>query len=204
VQQDVEGHYQLFVFAGNLPWLYFASAAGVGAASVVSNSNLVTKTYFPRILIPLAAVASPLIDFFFSFVVFLGLFAWYREWPSWHIVFLPLFIVLVVNAALGLTLLLAPIVVRWRDINFVLPFVIQLWFYVTPIVYPIEKIPERWRLVVSLNPLTGVIDGFRWCMQSNVPLHPWLLALSVGVSCVVTLAGLITFRRGERRFADVI
>ena len=204
VQKDVKGHYQLFVFSGNLPWLYFASAVGVGASSVLSNANLVTKTYFPRLLIPLAAIVAPLIDFLFSFLVFLGLFLYYREWPTWHIVFLPLFLLLVVNAALGLTLLMAPIVVRWRDINFVLPFVLQLWMYATPIIYPIEKIPQRWRFVVALNPLTGVIDGFRWCTQSGMPLHAGLLALSVAVSCVVTFVGLVTFRRGERRFADVI
>jgi lipopolysaccharide transport system permease protein len=196
--------YPLFVFSGLMVWLYFASAIGAGTASIVGNVNLITKASFPRLYVPTAAVAAPLVDLVLAFAVLLGMFAWYARLPSWHVVFLPFLVVLVVLAALGVSLWLAAATVRYRDIPFALGFATQLWMYATPVIYPVTLVPDSWRWLLALNPLTGVVDGFRWSVIGGAAPGGGVLAGSIGITLALVVGGLVFFRRVERTFADVI
>ncbi len=196
--------YPLFVFTGLLAWTYFSSTLTGGASSVVGSANLVTKAYFPRLYVPLAAVAAPLVDFALSFVVLVGMFAWYQRFPSWHIVFLPFFVALALLAGLGISLWLAPITVRFRDVPFALPFIVQLWMYATPVIYPVTLVPPHWRWLISVNPLTAVVEGFRFSLLGPGSPGATALGSSIGISVALVATGLVYFRRMERRFADLI
>lgn len=196
--------YPLFVFTALLAWTYFSSTVTGGASSVVGSGGLITKAYFPRLYVPLASVAAPLVDFALSLVVLIGMFAWYRRVPSWHLVFLPLFLLLALVIGLGISLWLGPLTVRFRDVPFALPFVVQIWLYVTPIIYPISFVPERFRWLLALNPVTAVIDGFRYSLLGSGGPSVSLLAISMGVAAALTVSGLVYFRRAELRFADLM
>lgn len=194
--------YPLFVYAGLLVWTYFSSA-GIGAsASLLANASLLSKSYFPRLHAPLAATVAPLVDFVLAFVVVLGLFAYYGVAPSWHIVFLPAFLLLALAAALVLGLWLAGLTVRYRDIPFALPFVLQVWMYATPVIYPPSLVPERFRWLIALNPLTAVVDGSRWAVVGGAAPGVVPLAASTGIVALALAGGLLVFRRSERTFAD--
>jgi lipopolysaccharide transport system permease protein len=196
--------YPLFVFAGILPWTYFASSLSQGSLSVAGNASLVTKVYFPRLILPLAASVVALVDFVMSFGVLLVLFLWYGHWPHWHVVFLPLFIALTWLIAIGVGLWLSALNVRYRDVPYAIPFLTQLWLYASPVIYPVTLVPAHWRWLLALNPMAGVIDGFRWAVLGRGDLHAGLLAIGVAVAAVLFSSGLVYFKRVERRFADVM
>jgi lipopolysaccharide transport system permease protein len=201
-QYDVP--YPLFVYAGLLPWMYFASSLTLSSQSLIGNANLVTKVYFPRLLLPLASIVTPIVDFLIAFVVLIGLGLWYHWIPTWHVVTLPAFLFVALLAAFGIGLWLAAINVRYRDVPYAVPFVIQLWFYATPVIYDVTLVPKDWRWLLALNPMTGVVDGFRWSVLGTGAAHLAVFATSAAVGVVLTLTGLLYFKHVERRFADVI
>jgi lipopolysaccharide transport system permease protein len=195
--------YPLFLYAGLLVWSYFLSALPGAAAALLNNANIIGKIYFPRLYAPIAQVTAPLIDFLIAFFVLIGLFAYYGRWPSWHIVFLPVFILLAVLAALGFGIWLCGISVRYRDIAFTIPFVLQLWFYITPVLYPVGRLPEPYRKLIAINPMTAVVDGFRWSLLGISRPNVGVLLASTGVVFAVLISGLLVFRRAERTVVDM-
>jgi lipopolysaccharide transport system permease protein len=196
--------YVVFAFAGFLPWTYFAQALGRSSVSLVGNAHLITKVYFPRLMIPLAAIATPAVDFCLSLVSVFGLMLWFRITPTWGLLAVPLFLLMAAMTALAVGLWLAPLNVRYRDVNHTIPFLIQAWMYCSPVVYPLSLVPERWQLVYSLNPIVGVIEGFRWSLLGTETPDVQAIVVSVVVTLPVLLGGLVFFRRMERGFADVI
>jgi lipopolysaccharide transport system permease protein len=196
--------YAVFVYTALLPWTYFSQALSRSGTSLVGNANLITKVYFPRLLIPVASVIAPAVDFLFAFVVLLGLIAWFGIVPTWGALALPLFFVLAMITALAIGLWLAPLNARYRDVGHTIPFLTQFWMFASPVVYPVSMIPEPWRLVYSLNPMVGVIEGFRWALlgKENPDFAPILV--SVAVVLVLLAGGLVFFKRMERTLADVI
>jgi lipopolysaccharide transport system permease protein len=196
--------YPLFVFAGLLPWTYFAASLTLSSQSLVSNANLVTKVYFPRLLIPLASIAVPIVDFVIALGVLGGMFAWYGRLPSWHIVFIVVFVLMALLTALGVGLWLSALNARYRDVPYIVPFMTQLWFFLTPVVYGVGLVPQDWRWLIALNPMAGVVDGFRWATLGGGDPHYQVLATSAVIAVLLTLSGLVYFRKVERGFADVI
>ena len=196
--------YVVFAFAGFLPWTYFSQALSRSSVSLVGNAHLITKVYFPRLIIPLAAVTTPAVDFVLSLLSLFGLMFWYRVMPTWNLLALPLFLLLAALVALAVGLWLAPLNVRYRDVNHTIPFLVQAWMYASPIVYPLSLVPERWRLLYVLNPMVGVIEGFRWSLTGGGNPNLVALTASVTVAALAFLGGLMFFRRMERAFADVI
>jgi lipopolysaccharide transport system permease protein len=196
--------YVVFAFAGFLPWTYFAQALGRASGSLVDRAQLITKIYFPRMMIPLAAVATPAVDFSLSLITLFGLMAWYGVPPGVSLLGLPAYLLLAGTIAFALSLWLAPINVRYRDVGHTIPFLIQAWMYASPIVYPLSLVPEPWRVVYSLNPMVGVIEGFRWCLVGADKLNVTAVLMSLAVTLPLLLGGLVFFRRMERAFADVI
>lgn len=196
--------YPVFAFTGLLPWAYFSQALSRTSASVVSSSNLVTKIYFPRLLIPLAAAISPVVDLLISFVVLLFLMGWYRITPGWGLLALPLLIFLVILATLAVGLWSAALNVRYRDVGSIMPFVIQIWMYASPIAYPVSMVPAKWQALYGLNPLVGVIEGFRWALLGK-PFPPLsVMGTSTAMILVLFFGGLIYFKWSEQSFADII
>jgi lipopolysaccharide transport system permease protein len=196
--------YSVFAFAAVLPWTYFAEAVRRSATGLVGDADLIRKIYFPRLIIPLAMVATPLIDFAMGFIVLLALMAWHGLWPTWHMLALPVLLLGTVLLALTFGLWLAPVNVRYRDIVHTLPFLLQVWMYATPIVYPLSMIPEQWRPLYSVNPTVGLIEGFRWSIFGKGTVDLTAIAIGLGVTIVALLAGLVYFRKMERSFADFI
>ncbi len=196
--------YPLFAFAGVLPWTYFAEAVRRSGVGLVTDAELVRKIYFPRLIMPLANVVSPLVDFCIAFVVLLVVMAFYGIAPNVKMLVIPLLMVVAALLALSIGLWLAPINVRFRDIKHTLPFMIQIWMYASPIVYPLSMVPEQWRMLYSLNPMVGVIEGFRWAVFGQGAPNFMALGMSAIIIVVLMVGGLIFFRRMERTFADVI
>lgn len=196
--------YAVFAFAAMLPWTYFAEALRRGGTGLVDDSDLIRKIYFPRLIIPLAAVITPMVDFLLSFLVLLVLLVWYGIMPTWNVVFLPLFLVVAMILALAVGLWLGPINVRFRDVKHTLPFLIQIWMYASPVVYPVSIVPERWKLLYSLNPMVGVIEGFRWALLGKENPDFQAIGLSGSLVLLVLLSGIVYFKKMERSFADVI
>jgi lipopolysaccharide transport system permease protein len=196
--------YPVFAFAAVLPWTYFAEAVRRAATGPVSNSDLVQKVYFPRLIIPLAGVIAPLIDFVVAFVVLLGVMLWFGLMPSVRLLAVPPLLVVAALLALAVGLWLGPVNVRFRDVQHTLPFMLQIWMYATPIVYPISIVPMDWRWLYSLNPMVGVIEGIRWAVVGKS--NPDIVSIGIGVAtiAVLVIGGVIFFRRMERSFADVI
>jgi lipopolysaccharide transport system permease protein len=196
--------YPLFAFAATLPWTYFAEAARRSSVGLVSEAELVRKIYFPRLVIPLAAVTGPLVDFTLAFAVMLVTLVVYRYPIGWHVIFIPAFILIAVLLALAVGLWLSPINVRYRDVTQTLPFLLQVWMYASPIVYPLSLVPARWKVLYSLNPMVGVIEGFRWALLGKTQPDPVAMLMSLGVIVLALWGGLVFFKRRERSFADVI
>jgi lipopolysaccharide transport system permease protein len=196
--------YPIFAYTALLPWGYFSSAMTRGGLSVVASTHLVRKVYFPRLIIPIAAITTPLLDFLLAFLVLLGMMAWYRIVPSLALLTLPLFMALAMMTAMAVALWLAPINVRYRDIGHVLPFMAMLWMYASPVAYPVSLIPERFRAIYGLNPMAGVIEGFRWAMLGKAPPDPAVLLTSTTVVLVLFLGGLVFYSRQQDDFVDVI
>jgi lipopolysaccharide transport system permease protein len=196
--------YPIFAFAGLLPWTYFSQSISRSGASLVSDANLIKKIYFPRLVIPTAAVVAPLVDFALSFLILLVLMGWYRVQPGWGVVTLPLFTALAVCAALGVSLWLSALNVRYRDVGHAIPFLVQFWMYASPIVYPMSLIPERWRTLYSLNPMAAVVEGFRWGLLGKQSPDWSVIAIGTVVAVVLFASGLVFFKRMERSFADIV
>ena len=196
--------YPIFTYSALLPWTYFASSVALSSGSVVSNRALVTKVYFPRVLLPLAGVSVPLVDFAFAFVVLFGMMAWFSVWPSFAIVLAPLFLVMALAAALGVGLFFSAVAVRYRDVPYAIPFVIQIWLYLSGVVYAISALPERWQWVLALNPMTTVINGFQWGVLGTAPPDLAKALVGAGVTIAFVVVGLWYFRRSEPKFADTI
>jgi len=196
--------YPIFTYSALLPWTYFASALALASASLVANVNLVTKVYFPRLLLPLAATCVPVIDFLLSISVLVGMMAWFSVWPGPAVVLAPLFLVLAAVTAIGFGLFLSAVNVRYRDVPYAIPFVIQIWLYVSGVIFPISSLPTWEQWVLSLNPMTAVIAGFRWCVVAAPAPNPGQTLVSVVAALVFFVLGLAYFRRSEPRFADTI
>lgn len=196
--------YPLFVTPAVLAMMYFASALSGAGSSLISNGGLISKVYFPRLYAPFSSALTPLIDFGLSLVVLLALFAYYHRWPSWHIVFLPAFLALAALVAVGFGMWLAGPSVRFRDVGFALPFVLQLWQYATPVIYPVSFVPPEYRWLLALNPLTAVVAGFRWSLLGTPFGETKVLLVSLALSLVVATTGLFAFRRAERTIVDMI
>jgi lipopolysaccharide transport system permease protein len=195
--------YPIFSYAGLLPWSFFAAAVTAGSNSVVGSSNLIKKVYFPRLIVPAAAVAAALVDFAIAFVVFIGLFAYYRFVPTWNLLlFLPL-VVLTTLFALAVALWTSALNVKYRDVRHAIPFVVQVWMFVSPVIYPSSLMPEKWRWVLTINPMTGIIDGFRASLLGQ-PVMWGSLAYSGAVTLAALLFAAFSFRHMERQFADVV
>ena len=195
----------LLVFAAVLPWQFFSTALSDASGSLVSNANLISKVYFPRLIIPCAAVVTSLVDFLITLGLLAVLMLWYRYLPGWQIVFLPLFLLLTFGLSFGFGLFLAALNVEYRDFRFIVPFVVQLGLFISPIAFSTSDVPENWRMLYALNPMVGVIDGFRWCvLGGHTPLDPQTFGLSLVVTILFLVLGIWYFRRMERGFADVI
>ena len=197
--------YPILVFAALLPWQFFANALTDGSASLVSSANMVSKTYFPRIIVPIASVAVSAVDFVISLVILAGLMVLYAVAPGWKVLLLPLFLLLAGIATLGVTILFSSLNVRYRDFRYVVGFIVQFGLFVSPVGFSSSIVPEQWRTLFALNPMVGIIEGFRWCLaESPQTLEPASLILSVLVSSALLGIGVAYFRRTERTFADVI
>lgn len=197
--------YPSLVVAGVLPMQYFASALTLSSLSLLSNLQLVTKVYFPRTLLPLSGVTVPLVDFVIGLPILLALIAYYDTWPSgWNVLAAPLFILLAVITVLGLGLLLSAINVRYRDVRYMIPVFLQVLPLLSGVMFAVDQIPEKWQWILSLNPMTGVISGWRWAMLDAAPPDLDKLAVGVAVALVLFLGGLAVFRASEPRFADTI
>ena len=196
--------YPVFAYCALLPWNYFAGAMDRAGNSLVGNANLITKVYFPRLVIPISAVAAGLVDFTISFVVLLGLMLYYKITLTWMIFTIPLFVLLAVLTALAVSLWLSALNVQYRDVQYMIPFLIQAWMYASPVAYSAGLIPTGpWRIIYGLNPLAGVIQGFRWALLGGNPPDE-LMVISVVMVLLLLVSGLYYFRRMERTFADVV
>lgn len=197
--------YPILVFAAMLPWQFFASALSDCSNSLVGNANLISKIYFPRLIIPASTVAVNLIDFALSAAILGALMIWYHCLPTWHLLALPVFILLAVATAVGSGVLFAALNVKYRDFRYVVPFVVQFGLYVSPVGFSSSVVPMRWRLIYSMNPMVGIIDGFRWSLIPNSPPIYWPGSLmSASVIVVLVTLGIWYFRSTERMFADLI
>jgi lipopolysaccharide transport system permease protein len=197
--------YPILVFVALLPWQFFSNAFTEAGVSVINNANMITKVYFPRLVVPTSAVIVCFIDFLISAIILAGLMLWYGVIPDWRIITLPVFVIVALAASLGAGLWIAALNVKYRDFRYVVPFVVQLGLYVSPVGFSSAVVPEKWRLLYSLNPMVGVIDGFRWAIfGAKSPLYWPGLLLSLTVVAVLLVTGLLFFRKTERGFADLI
>jgi lipopolysaccharide transport system permease protein len=199
----VDVPYPVFVFAGLLPWTLFAAVLGQAGVSLLNSGNMISKVFFPRLLVPLASAGTALVDFLLAFVVMVFMMAGYGVTPSPQLLLLPLMLAGVLTAAIGMGTLLAALVVAYRDFRHVLGFLTQLWMFASPVVYPMEVVPDRWQLLYALNPMVGMISGFRSCLL-GLPFHWDVIGVSFLTGLAMLVVGLFYFRRQERRFADIL
>ncbi|MFD0930361.1 ABC transporter permease [Methylophilus glucosoxydans] len=199
--------YPILVFAGLLPWQFFSTAFAEAGNSLISNANMISKIYFPRMIIPVSAIIVTLVDFLISFFILVILMFWYGYQPSLHILLLPLFILMSILAALGAGLWIAALNVEYRDFRFIIPFILQFGLYISPIGFSSSIIPEKWKLLYSINPMVGIIDGFRWAIlghHATSKIYLPGLYLSLSLILLILITGIRFFRNTERSFADVI
>jgi len=197
--------YPIFSYTALLPWGLFVNALNQGSRSLVAHNNMVTKIYFPRLILPMASVFAGIVDFAIAFVILVFLLFYYQVTPAWHLLWtLPLFLLLAVVTALGVALWLSAINVQYRDVNQALPFLTQFWLFATPVAYSSSVISEKWQLLYSLNPMAGVVNGFRWALLGSGNGPDAALWVSVGISVLILVSGLFYFRSMERTFADTI
>ncbi len=196
--------YPVFAFCALLPWQLFAHALAESSNSLVANERLITKVYFPRLIVPVAAVLGGLVDFVIAFVVLLAMMAYYGITPGWAVLTLPFFVLLAVMTALGVGLWLSALNVQYRDVRYTLNFLTQFWLFITPVAYPSSIVPERWRALYGLNPMAGVVEGFRWALLGKTEAPGPLLAVSVVAVILILVGGLYYFRRMEETLADVV
>jgi lipopolysaccharide transport system permease protein len=196
--------YPVFAYTALLPWTYFSEATSRSSTSLVGDANLLRKVYFPRLLIPIAAVLTPAVDFLLALLLLFGMMIWFGITPTLGSLLVPFFLGIALLTALAISLWLSALNVRYRDVRHTIPFLMQLWMYASPVVYPVSLIPEKWRLVFSLNPMAGVIEGFRWGLLGKESPDFQLIVVSTLVVLTLLFAGLIFFRHMERTFADVV
>lgn len=197
--------YPIVVFSAMLPWQFFSNALSECSNSLISNSNLISKVYFPRLIVPTSAVIVSFVDFMISAIILLGFMAWYNFVPDWRILTLPLFIAIAFAAATGAGLWLAALNVEYRDFRYIVPFIVQFGLYISPVGFSSSVVPEQWRLLYSLNPMVGVIDGFRWAiLGKDFAIYLPGFLLSVALVILVLITGIQYFRQMERKFADII
>jgi len=197
--------YALLVFAGLLPWSLFSTSLADARNSLIGNSNLISKVYFPRIIIPTAAIVTSLVDFAVSLIILIGLMVWYGYAPGWQLLLLPLFTILAVLISLGVGLYLSSMAAKYRDFRYIIPFALQLGLYVSPVGFSSKIVPDTWRLFFNLNPLVGIIDGFRWCILRGQDGFNWQSSsMSICLVAALLWFGIRSFRRNESTFADVI
>ncbi len=195
--------YPIFTYTALLPWIFFANGLNQASKNLVGNANLITKIYFPRLIIPFSSIISGLLDFAIAFTVLLGMMLFYEIRPSAAIIWLPLFLLLALVTSLGVSLWLSAMNVRYRDIGYIVPFLIQIWLFSTPVAYPSSLLSEPWRTLYAINPMVGVVEGFRWALLGNNP-PGLMLGVSTIVSIFLLISGLYYFKRMERTFADTI
>ena len=197
--------YAIMVFAAMLPWQFFSTALSESSNSLISNANLISKVYFPRLIVPAASVITSFVDFLISFAILLAMMIWYKYWPDWRLLSLPLFTLLAFGASVGAGLWLCALNVEYRDFRYIVPFIVQFGLYVSPVGFSSSVVPEQWRLLYSVNPMVGVIDGFRWAiLRGQVPLYWPGLLVSIALTFALCYSGTWYFRKMERTFADVI
>lgn len=202
---DGSAPYPIMVSAGILPWTFFSSGLSEASNSLITNANLISKIYFPRMIVPMATVAVALVDFVISFSMLIALMAWYSFFPDWRILLLPVFAVLAFFASVGPALWISALNVKYRDFRYVLQFIVQFGLYVSPVGFSSNVVPEKWQFLYSLNPLVGIIDGFRWCILRGQPeFYVPGLVMSIGVTGFFLWFGIQRFRKMEKSFADLI
>lgn len=196
--------YPIFSYTALLPWTFFAQAMNQSADSLVGNANLITKVYFPRLVIPLSAAIAPLVDFCIAFIVLIGMMFFYQIFPTSTLIWLPAFLLLAFATSLGVGLWLSAMNVQHRDVRYTIPFLTQFWLFASPVAYPSSLVPEQWRVLYGLNHMAGVIEGFRWALLGRTDGPGPLLAVSVLVTIVLLVSGAYYFRRMEKTFADIV
>ena len=201
---DGSAPYALMVFAGMLPWTFFSTALSDASNSLVTSANLISKVYFPRLIVPTSTVVVALVDFLISFAILVLMMIWYRYVPSWQILVLPFFVLLAFLASLGPSLWITSLNVKYRDFRYIIPFMVQFGLYVSPVGFSSGVIPEEWRLLYSMNPVVGVIDGFRWSILGETDLYMPGFLISCAMTVFLLWFGIRQFRSMEKRFADLI
>jgi lipopolysaccharide transport system permease protein len=197
--------YALLVYAAMLPWQFFSTALSESSNSLIVNTGLIAKVYFPRLIVPAGSVITSFVDFLISFVILVGMMAWYQFWPDWRVLTLPLFILLAFGTAMGAGLWMCALNVEYRDFRYIVPFIVQFGLYVSPVGFNSAVVPENWRWLYSCNPMVGVIDGFRWALLNGQAELYWPgLVISIGLTVALVCSGVWYFRKMERTFADVI
>lgn len=196
--------YPLFAFSGLVPWTYFSKAVSESSTSLIGNTNLLSKVYFPRFIIPLTPVLSGLVDFAIAFTTLVCMMIYFGIYPSLSMLMVPFLVLLMMLTAFGVGTLLAALNAKYRDINHVAGFLVQLWMFISPVVYPTSMVPEKYKLIFMLNPLAGIIESFRWAFLGNIPFPAQMLACSALVSSMLFFLGLLYFKQMERTFADII
>jgi lipopolysaccharide transport system permease protein len=196
--------YPIFSYAGLLPWTFFAQAMNQSSDSLVGNAHLITKVYFPRLAVPLSATLAPFVDFCIAFIVLIGMMFYYQIFPTGTLVWLPAFLLLAFATSLGAGLWLSALNVQYRDVRYTVPFLTQLWLFATPVIYPSGAVHGPWRVILGLNPMTGVVEGFRWALLGIGEAPGAMIYTSMGVSLLLVFTGLIYFNRMEKTFADVV
>ena len=195
--------YPVYAFAALVPWAFFAFALGQASECLVANANLIKKVYFPRLVVPLAAVLAGTVDLLIAFVTLIGMLIYFGIMPNWHVVVLPAFVLLALCTSLGVGLWLSALNVQFRDVRYTLTFATQLWLFATPIAYPISIVPEEWRTLYAINPMVGVVEGFRWSLLGTGDAPGPMLAVSAVMSLLLLVSGAYYFRRMERTFSDI-
>ena len=197
--------YPILVFAAMLPWQFFANSFSGASNSLITNTNLISKVYFPRLVIPTSSVVVSFVDFLISVAILFALMLWYDFWPTWRIIALPFLILIAVGVALGAGFWIAALNVKYRDFRYIVPFIVQFGLYISPVGFSTSVVPDRWRWLFSLNPMVGVIEGFRWAiLGKDIPLYVPGFIISIGIVIIIFISGIKYFRRTERSFADVI
>jgi len=196
--------YPVFAYVALLPWNFFSSALNRSGSSIVGQASLISKVYFPRLIVPLSATLSGIVDFAIAFVLLIGMMVWFGLVPTWKLVTLPLFLLLALLTALAIGLWMSALNVRYRDVGHTIPFLTQFWMFASPVAYPISVVPEKWRLLYSLNPLVGVIEGFRWALLGTASPDFATIGVSAFVVSLLLFGGAVYFKRMERTFADVV
>jgi lipopolysaccharide transport system permease protein len=196
--------YPIFSYAALVPWSFFANAVSQASDSLVGSANLISKVYFPRILIPLAVMLSCLVDFFVAFSLIIGMMLYFHVIPTLQVIWLPALLLLAIVTALGTGLWLSAMNVQFRDVRYSLPFLIQFWLFVTPVAYPSSLLPEPWRTLYGINPMAGVVEGFRWALLGTATAPSSIIAFSAAFAVIFVITGIYYFQRMERNFADII